>query len=305
MVDAKRLTIHSWSSRTRVMYLLLWLLALYALLLHVLNPYVSAGLSLLYALWYLDGREYTGERHWPQWRRFALWRYLSPVQYSIVNATDLEAQAGPRLYVLMPGNTYFATLWGIGLHGGRLPAKSAQLMHWVVPPLLMAIPLLRDVLLWSGAVTWHERHHPLADVLHALLNANRSVVYCPSLYANTVREGATTAGLSDQMLLFAREQRLQLVPLLVSGERQRYHMVETPSVLRAQRWCFAHVGYPFPMLVWPRYCGRKRPPPLGLQFGAIMRCEVYPDVEHLRKALNENVLNMACLELGDEELIIV
>src|SRR6185295_10231296 len=122
------------------MYLRLWLLVLYALLLHVLNPYVSAGLSLLYALWYLDGREYTGERHWPGWRRFALWRYLSPVQYSIVNATDLEAQAGPRLYVLMPGNTYFATLWGIGLHGGRLPPKSAQLLHWVVPPLLMAIP---------------------------------------------------------------------------------------------------------------------------------------------------------------------
>lgn len=290
------------------MWVLLWLLALYVLLVHTLSVYVSVALSLLYALWYLDGREYTGERHWPAFRRFALWRWLSPVHYVIENEVDLETQLGPkqqRLYVLLPGNTYFAVLWGIGLHGGRLPPRMSERLHWVVPPLLMAVPLLRDVLLWAGAVTYHERKHPLADVLLGLLNANRSVCYCPSQYANTVREGPTTAGLSEQMLTFAREHGTQLVPILVTGERLRYHMVETPSVLRTQRWTLQHCGYPFPMLVFTRYCGRARPSPLTLQFGPIMHCAEYQDAMMLRESFNTNVQRLQCLDLGDERLQLV
>jgi hypothetical protein len=290
------------------MWLLLWVLALYALLVHGLSIYVSIAISLIYTLWYLDGREYTGERHWPAFRRFPLWRWLSPVRYVIANEVDLEEQLGPkhqRLYVLLPGNTYFSVLWGIGLHGGRLPPKMSERLHWMVPPLLMAVPLLRDILLWSGAVTYHERKHPLSDVLLGLLNANRSVCYCPAQYANTVREGPTTAGLSEQMLGFAREHGTQLVPILVTGERQRYHVVETPTVLRVQRWTLLHCGYPFPMLVFARYCGRARPPPLTLQFGPIMRCADYQEVGLLRESFNRNISNMVCVEMGDDKLEIV
>jgi len=283
------------------MWLLLWLLLLYVLLVHGLNIYVSGAVSLIYLLWYLDGREYTGERHWPGFRRLFLWRYSSPVQYTIANEVDLEQQLGPkqqRLYVLLPGNTYFAVLWGIGLHGGRLPPKMSERLHWVVPPLLMAIPILRDVLLWSGAVTYHERKHPLADVLLGLLNANRSVCYCPAQYANTISgSGATTAGLSEQMLAFAREHHTQLVPILVTGER--------PTITRVQRWMFTTIGYPFPMLVFARYWSRTRPPPLMLQFGPIMRCGDYEDAALLRESFNTNVYNMACVDMGDEELEIV
>lgn len=290
------------------MYLILWLVFLYALLVHGLNAYVSGIASLIYLLWYLDGREYTGERHWPGFRRLFVWRWLSPVIYVIANEVDLENKLGPkqqRIYVLLPGNTYFAVLWGVGLHGGRLPPKMSERLHWVVPPLLMAIPLLRDVLLWSGAVTYHERRHPLPDVLLSLLNANRSVCYCPAQYANTVREGPTTAGLSEQMLGFAHGQGTQLVPILVTGERRRYYIVETPTTLRAQRWTLAQCGYPFPMLVFARYCGRARPPPLTLQFGPIMNCADYSDISVLRESFNTNVLNMVCPDMGDDQLQIV
>jgi hypothetical protein len=288
------------------MYLVLWLLLLYLVLVHALNIYASAIAALFYLLWYLDGKEYTGERHWPQFRRFILWRWLNPMQYFIANSVDLE-QAGKaqRIYVLLPGNTYFSVLWGVGLHGGRLPPLMSERLHWVVPPLLMAIPLLRDILLWAGAVTYHERHHPLLDVLLALLNANRSVCYCPAQYANTLNEGATTAGLSEQMLAFAREHQAQVVPIVVSGERQRYYMLETPTTQRIQRWTLQHCGYPFPMLIFLRCFSQKRPPPLALQFGPIMRCADYPSAQVLRDSFNANVHNLNCAELGDDAMNLV
>lgn len=288
------------------MWLVLWLLALYLVFVHALNIYVSAIAALIYLLWYLDGKEYTGERHWPQFRRFILWRWLSPVTYYIPNQIDLEqqqTQAGKmqRIYVLRPGNTYFSVLWGIGLHGGRLPPKMSERLHWVVPPLLMAIPLLRDVLLWAGAVTYHERHHPLLDVLLGLLNGNRSVCYCPAQYANTVGEGPLTAELCMQLLQFAHANSAHLVPIAVSGERQRYHILMTPSVLRVQRWMLKHCGYPFPMVVVLRCFSQKRPPHLGLQFGTIMRCADYESIDVLNQSLNSNLALLQCTDLGDED----
>jgi hypothetical protein len=288
------------------MWLLLWVVTLYALFVHALNIYVSGAAALIYLLWYLDGKEYTGERHWPQFRRFILWRWLNPITYHIPNALDLEQQQHgklQRIYILRPGNTYFSVLWGIGLHGGKLPPKMSERLHWVVPPLLMAIPLLRDILLWAGAVTYHERKHPLLEVMLGLLNGNRSVCYCPAQYANTVGEGALTAELCTQMLRFAKENATQIVPIVVSGERQRYHILETPSVLRMQRWMLHHAGYPFPMLVALRCCGQRRPPGLALQFGGIMYSGAYESLEVLQTALNGNLDLLRCEELGDVDKV--
>lgn len=283
-----------------VMLLAVWCLGLYVLLVHGLNLYASVLGILIYMLWYLDGREYTGERHWPQFRRFLGWKYLSPMTYYIGNTVDLEQLGSKqqRLYILVPGITYYSVFWGIGLHGGRLPPKMSERLHWVVPPLVMAIPLLRDVLLWAGAVTYHEKHHPLTDVMLALLNANRSVCY-------TVGDGQTMPTLSDEILNFAREHQTQLVPMVVSGERKRYHIVETPMLQRVQRWTFRHAGYPFPMLVALRCCGRTRPPPLVMQVGSILHCSAYQDTAQLKESFNTHVHNLRCEELGDEPVNLV
>jgi hypothetical protein len=290
------------------MYLVLWVLLLWIVFVHTLNIYVSGAATLLYALWYLDGKEYSGERHWPQFRRFVLWRWLSPMLYYVANAVELEQQQQggklQRLYVLRPGNTYFSVLWGVGLHGGRLPPKMSERLHWVVPPLLMAIPLLRDILLWAGAVTYHERKRPLLDVLLGLLNSNRSICYCPAQYANTLGEEATLTTIHcDALLGFARENHAQIVPMVVSGERARYHIPEHPQILRVQRWMLRNVGYPFPMLVALRCFAHKKPPPLALQIGTIMHCASYDSLEALRASLNTNLNSLLCEEMGDEDKV--
>ena len=171
------------------MWILVVLALLYWIFVHWLSMYVTALCTLVYMLWYMDGKEYTGERHWPQFRRFALWRYLSPVQHCVFNDADLNGidYQTRRIYALLPGDTLVSSVWGIGMHGGAL-SHFADRMHYVVPPIFMWIPLLRDVLLWTGAITYHPRKRPLKDVLLALLHANRSVCYCPSHYANTLPE---------------------------------------------------------------------------------------------------------------------
>lgn len=323
----------------------MWLLAvlaiLYAVFVHWLSIYITLICLLVYMLSYWDGKEYTGERHWPGFRRcFGLWRWLTPVSYQIINEADLAAitHETPRLYVLLPGDTPMSSVWGIGLHGGALAPRISDRLHYVVPPLFMWIPVLRDVLLWSGAVTYHPRKRPLTDVLLDLLLSNRSVCYSPSHFANIAQpevllsvvepsdairdvemqtmtssvaadqpssssDKIVTPCLTDAMFDFARTNNLQLVPIVVRGERRRYAILESPTLSRIQRFTFRHVGYPFPFcFVW-RFWSRVRPPMLHMQFGNIIHCSTrYTQASQVRDVFTQNVGALTCVEFGDDEL---
>jgi hypothetical protein len=253
-----------------------WLLSLYALALVV----------LVYALSYLDGKEYTGERHWPQFRRLRLWRYLTPVKYLITNERDLSV-VERRLYVAH-GNTVDALVWGVGLHGGVLGEWSAGL-RYVVPPPLMWVPVLRDILMWSGAVTWSAGRGPgLRAVLLDLLQSNRSVCYYPQPWALL----DDPAVLPDELLQFAQQERLQLVPIAVHNEPLRYRFATAPWLRTLQRWSLRHMEYPAPWVYWPRWCGPKRPPRLELQFGAVISASRFETAAKLREVLEENMKSL-------------
>lgn len=287
------------------MIILLTLAFLYWLLVHALfywasahwlNVYITAFLAFLYVPSYLDGKEYTGERQWRSLREWRGWRRVSPVVSQFANQRDLNAvdHRSMRLYLMVSGKTLPSLIWGLGLHGGVL-SPFAERLHYVVPPLLLAIPLLRDVLLWTGAVTWHPKRLPLTDLILQLLRSNRSVCYCPATTANN-HGGAVDM----ELFRFALEERMQMVPVIMQGEKEYYYIGHWPKLQnKMQKW----IGYPWPQVVWPR---RGGPREMTQVFGPILNCtDRYTNAEELSKSFCESVQNLSCPDLEEEEFQVV
>lgn len=153
------------------------------LIIKVIHVYILCAFAFFYVWSYLDGKEYTGERHWPLFRNLVVWKWLSPVEY--VLPSDVK---GKRLYFMIPCATPIPLIWGIGLHGGEL--KFHYPIHYIVPPLYLWLPVVRDVLMWTGAVTYsrHNSIYALNTVILDLLDRGRSVCYCPSNYFSAAED---------------------------------------------------------------------------------------------------------------------
>jgi hypothetical protein len=286
------------------MYLLFFVALLLKVALSWLNFYLLIILTLVYLLSYFDGKEYTGERRWDGFRRFPLWRRVSPITYSFANINDLQ-RSGKRLYVLLPGDTLVSLVWGIGLHGGAL-SSFAERLHYIVPPIFMWIPILRDVLLWSGAVTYDAKKRPMNGLILDLIQNNRSVCYCPSGLANVVipqdlesQNTIVTPSPHDEIFTFARESELEMVPIIVHNERKRYHILHVP---RVQTFFYQHIGYPFPMCFVLKAFQKKKPPMLHMDFLSIVHCGKYVDNGTLRESFVTLVKNSHGKESGVDEL---
>lgn len=271
------------------------LLLLYLLVMYALPLWLSVLLALLYALSYWDGKEYTGERHWPAFRQWRLWRRLSPHhQYQLANPKDLAAvnYRSMRLYILLPGRTLASLFWGLGLHGGALNPFGERL-HWVVPPALLDVPVLRDVLLWAGAVTWHPKRLPLMDLLLRLLRSDRSVCLCPWMFPD---EADPVAQMDGELFRFALEHQIELVPIVVHNERERYRILRVPKV---QAWCRKRCGGGYP---WPQAALlQDRRVPMVLVFGPILHCTPrYSNVGALVDSFRAGLRSLSCSDVGEE-----
>jgi hypothetical protein len=310
---------------------LILLVQLYACV-YLVNFYLLSFILLIYALSYWDGKEYTGERRWTWFRQLRVWRYLSPVEYTFTSVKELSLvnHQTRRVYVMVPdgGGTLVSLVWGIGLHGGELAPAFAERLHYVVPPLFMWVPLLRDVLLWTGAVTFHPRKRPLDSVVLELLHCNRAVCIPTTSPQGDVVGIDIEAGhglsplpspppqagevirsvLSDDILSFARAEKIQLVPIVTHGEHRRYAIATHRLLSRIQQYCrqFTLCGagmHPFPVVFSLRLCSRQRPPPLHQQFGPIIECtEKFATNEQLMESFEECVQSLTCVELGDDIL---
>lgn len=252
----------------------------------------------LYSLWYFDGKEYTGERRWEAFRRLGVWRWLSPVDILMPEKSELQnVGGGKRLFVFTPCATPSALIWSVGLHGGGV--RFDHTTHYVLPPPFMWVPLVRDVLMWSGAVTYSNREaaHSREAVIFDLLNQGRAVCYAPMNFAprpagargDDLEKAIDARYPSDDMLSKCIAEQIRLVPVVVQREAERYKMAHNERLRAVQSFCHRHVDYPFPLCYWYRFYSHERPPLLSIQFGAVMASEVYETTEKLKGALKEKV----------------
>jgi len=288
------------------MYLLIAALLEFWFFTKIVHPYLSIGILLVYGFWYWDGKEYTGERHWPLFRTLRIWRYLSPVEYVFPHKSDMMNTKGKRLFVFVPCSTPLALVWGIGLNGNQIEFKHR--MHYIVPPCYMWVPFLRDVLLWTGAITYStfDTTKNMHDIIREMLLDGRSICYAPSNFNNTIDDlerQISTRYPPLEMLTFCVVESMQIIPVVVQGEHERYRIVDRPWLRAVQAWFYKKIDYCMPLVYWMRIFPAVRPlPPLTLSFGSAMECNLYETADGLDRALREKVAAMTVPALHDKEI---
>ena len=229
-------------------------------------------LVFLYATlyYYLDNGPIHGHRSWDLLRLLSWWKVVSPVRYEFTNAEAIHVLDKPCLFLVMPNATNMALLYGFGFHGGALPLPTTKSRErsvvYLLPQLLFKVPLLRDYLLWSGAVADYGFDSVLDHI-----NSGRCVAYSPSGMSDLLYQEQGQLVIKKpgpKIFEFARENGIHIVPVLVYGEEQRYHIFSKPET---QSYFYQLLGWPFPFWVFPRIFGAGPPPPLRLFVGNPMK----------------------------------
>lgn len=285
------------------MYLVL-IIAIELLLFGYYIPYyISILVFFVYALWYFDGKEYTGERRWDAFRSLSMWKWVTPIQYIFPNKSDIAQTRGKRLFVMPVCVTTTPLLWGVGLHGGAMSMN--QPIHFVVPPPYMWVPFLRDVLMWMGGVSYSLRGGDSRGrdlVIQNLLDNGRIVVYAPSNFYNPYSDTHDVEAIVDHrypsngMIKFCIDQSVSIIPVIVSGETERYKLIDAGAV---QKWTYSKVDYPLPHLHWFRFFSASRPPLIVIKIGPCLTCNLYraenEGIEQLKKSLRDTVLELSTI----------
>lgn len=218
---------------------------------------------LYFLLKYYDYDHEKGSRAWSALRNFTL--LGKSVRYYFGNPEEFACENESRklLFVVMGNRTNMALVNGFGLHGGVFRHLD---LAYMLPPLLFRIPLLRDFLLWTGAVAHDE------GILLRLLNQGKSVAYAPSGMSGC------TESPSDAVFEFAIKHGVSLIPVLVRRELERYAIYEHPwqEFSPPGRW-------PFPYIFGLRIFGRRPPPLLELSVGVPMEPKAQQNVEDFKR----------------------
>lgn len=238
-----------------ISFILLVELALLALYFYFFEVYFL--LTLVFFIYYgtlwMDGHEMTGFRTWHAFKR------LGPmVRYAW---GDKRMEARRCLYVVTGNVSHMGMVGGFGFDRGNMPNVCYMLPHGV-----FYVPLLRDVLLWTGAVSNR------ADLLH-LLERNWSVAVP---YEGQDLERGT---LDVSVFEYACSKCLPVVPVSITGDQERF-WVWCPRQWRLTQWCEQHLGWPFPFLVVPRKGGPK----LRMEVGVPIDPKIYSNAADMRQA---------------------
>lgn len=228
---------------------------------------------LYFGLKYIDGDEYTGARSWRALRKFTL---NKSVEYSFVDqsgCTDTDR----LLYVVVGNITNFSLISAFGLHGNVFGTKTD--INFILPPILFKVPLLRDLLLWIGAVTYEgtDKEHTVLE----LLKRNKSVAYCPAGMNDLLKidDNNVTFNLQQppiDVFEFVLKNKINIVPVLIQGETERYAILTNNWIRDCQRYFLnTKLQWPFPFLFFVRIFGKKPPPKVQVFVGPIINTQLY------------------------------
>jgi hypothetical protein len=223
-----------------------------ALLYHELH--IVIGFIVLYVLYvrYIDDGPTTGYRTNAALRKWTwLWSrpWLNPLRLvAPAGLTFAPPDAAQYIFVVLPNHTNSALFWTFGVHGGhgwRSVADSLRIAY-LLPCVLFYIPLLRELLLATGAVANSE------GALQRQINLGRNVAYAPHGMADVLAgSGRVLMPPVELFELVTRTQSLSLVPVVVH-EDTPCALLQHPRLHWIQSVTFALFRYPWPCVWFPR-----------------------------------------------------
>lgn len=199
-------------------------------------------------------------------RNWSIWHtYVNAVRYIFSSKEEFSEKRGKRrlLFVLTSNLTNMPLVSGFGLHGGVFKGIDVR---FVVSSLLTSVPIVREVLLWMGAVS-ASKDRDTTGVILGLLERGKSVAYCP---ADQNRE--TTGLIPIDVFEFAKQHNVYLVPVLVQKEQERY------TIFGEQFIAF-----------FPNVFGSNPPPRIDLIIGMPMNPEVHQDLETFKTLFQSQI----------------
>ena len=134
--------------------------------------------GLIYVLYLIDGAWLSGVRSWKHFRELNIWKRLSPVNYYLPDGyRDVfgreSSESRGYIFILLPNLTNASLIWGFGLHGGLFDSKLK--VKYLLPKVMFYLPIIRDILMWSGAVGYDSKSE--IDTISELVNNGNSVAY--------------------------------------------------------------------------------------------------------------------------------
>lgn len=171
---------------------------------------------------------------------------------------------GKFLFIVMGNQTNMGLIGGFGVHGGTF-----QNLCYMLPWPLFYIPIVRDVLMWTGAIS------SKTDLLD-ILNKGRSVCYAPQgmQKGNDMEQGDMFPDLG--VFEFAMEHNIKVVPVRISDEDKRYYILNGPVSI--QDWSMQKMGWPWPFCIIPRWKGS----PIVVEVGVPLKSNLQTNAEEFR-----------------------
>lgn len=253
------------------------------------------GVVLYIVLKYNDGEERKGNRVWESIRKYT---WNTSVIYEMSNKSVLlsngPAAARGTLFTVLGNKTNFVLLSGFGLHGNVW--KDYDLVY-MIPQYLFYIPFLRDILLWTGAVTESR------ELIPQLVGRGKSVAYSPCGMDDLFSDSDEVVRLPDAGFFeFAIEHRLQIVPILIKNESARYKICRT----RCQSYFYnsTRLRWPWPLLFCVRVFQQNPPPKVKIFCGVPIDASTHQDPNVLAKHFNGQLETMGYLGEDLQELIL-
>lgn len=241
---------------------------------------------IYFILKYYDGDEYTGFRSWNWLRKFTLFGKSTQVLMGNIQAFS-EGNIRDRMVFVVVGNlSNMGLIHGFGFYGDTF--KTNIDLVYMLPWLLFKIPLIRDILLWSGAVSNYDAEGTILK----LLKKGKSVAYAPSNMQDFVNfsnprsddpERIVVSIPSNSLFEFAMRNKIFIVPVLVSNESLRYAFLRNHLIHRIHKYVYPIIGWPFPFLFMPKIFGNKPPEKLIIQIGTPMDGSIQESPEAFAK----------------------
>jgi hypothetical protein len=231
---------------------------------------------------YLDNTHQTGARNWAWLRNLFIWKkWFNAVNYYYGSEqTIMGLKKNRRTVFVAIGNiTNMGLISGFGFHGGEYGHLN---IAYLLPAILFRVPLLREVLLWSGAVSdrFFETDGQFGAILD-VVGSGRSCCFALNRMEEYPGEKAEKEyTLPDTFYEFAKREKIQVVPVSISHEVSRYHYFTNPL----QRFFLETVGYPFPLFFIPAIFGEDPPKKVEIHMGVPMTPSEYSDLEGFSRA---------------------
>ena len=193
------------------------------------------------------------------------------------------------IFIVIPNASNASLVYGFGLHGN--PEWIKLRLCYLMPNVLFYIPILREALLLSGAVSANNNAD---ERVIDMIRRGRNVAYAPNGMEDAlfVHEHDKISAKKPSMSLFEKAvaRDYEIVPCMCSGENDQKYMFLTSKLIRdIQGWFLKHIGYPFPLVYIPR--GRD---PIDMNIGVPIHTkgrkahDVQTDFFNSLKALNNN-----------------